>query len=91
MYVYIYIYIYIHIYFERSWFLLERIGLSSNRTRQSVIRKRAHESLVYSLAVKTKYLSVNSVFSFSSELSVALPRSIETFFRYLFLRLRILE
>lgn len=56
-----------------------RIGLSSNRTRQSVITKRAHESLVYSLTVKTKYLSVNSVFSFSSELNVALPRSIQTF------------
>lgn len=54
-------------------------GLSPNRTRQSVITKRAHERLVYSRSpLRTeKYLSVNSVFSFSSELNVALPRSID--------------
>lgn len=81
-YTYIYIYMYIHTYTWREVRFFSkgaRIGLSSNRTRQSVITKRAHESLVYSLTVKTKYLSVNSVFSFSSELNVALPRSIQTF------------
>lgn len=78
-YTYIYIHVHTYVHLERSSFLFERSELSSNRTRQSVITKRAHESLVYSLTVKTKYLSVNSVFSFSSELNVALPRSIQTF------------
>lgn len=69
---YIYVYTHIYIYTSREVrFFSKGARHSSNRTRQSVIIKREHESLVYSLAVKTKYLSVNSVFSFSSELNVA--------------------